>query len=90
MILGGRLYTLSNYLSYQGDDLSRSLLLFHINKECGSEGSEAYGSVGNAAFGTLGKGCQGEGKKISKKDALSTEGYKYLLFYFANLAGKKI
>ena len=49
----GRIYTLSNYLSYQGDDLSRSLLLF----------------------------------KDKNNESLSNEGYKYLLFYFANLAG---
>ena len=50
----GRIYTLSNYLSYQGDDLSRSLLLF----------------------------------KDKNNESLSNEGYKYLLFYFANLAGQ--
>jgi DNA-directed RNA polymerase len=36
----GRLYTLSNYLSYQGNDLARSLLLFDSNEELNEKGSE--------------------------------------------------
>jgi DNA-directed RNA polymerase len=51
----GRIYTLNNYISYQGDDLCRSLLLF----------------------------------SSEKKNILNEKGYRYLLFYFANLAGLK-
>ena len=36
----GRLYTLSNYLSYQGNDLARSLLLFDSNEELNEKGYE--------------------------------------------------
>jgi len=36
----GRLYTLSNYLSYQGNDLARSLLLFDSNEELNDQGYE--------------------------------------------------
>ena len=34
----GRIYTLSNYLSYQGNDLARSLLLFDTEESLNSEG----------------------------------------------------
>jgi DNA-directed RNA polymerase len=34
----GRIYTLSNYLSYQGNDLARSLLLFDTEEYLSSEG----------------------------------------------------
>jgi hypothetical protein len=36
----GRLYTLSNYLSYQGNDLARSLLLFESNEVLNDKGYE--------------------------------------------------
>ena len=36
----GRIYTLSNYLSYQGNDLARSLLLFDREEYLNSEGLE--------------------------------------------------
>jgi len=36
----GRIYTLSNYLSYQGNDLARSLLLFYTEEYLNSEGLE--------------------------------------------------
>jgi DNA-directed RNA polymerase len=36
----GRIYTLSNYLSYQGNDLARSLLLFDTEEYLNSEGLE--------------------------------------------------
>ena len=36
----GRIYTLSNYLSYQGNDLARSLLLFDSNEVLNDKGYE--------------------------------------------------
>lgn len=37
----GRMYTLNNILSYQGNDLSRALLLFAETETINEEGKEA-------------------------------------------------
>ncbi len=46
----GRLYTLSNYLSFQGNDLSRSLLLFDEDQNITKEGEDIL----NIYFASLG------------------------------------
>jgi DNA-directed RNA polymerase len=46
----GRLYTLSNYLTYQGNDLARSLLLFDFEEILTNKGLECL----NIYFSNLG------------------------------------
>ena len=59
----GKIYTLSNYLSYQGNDLARSLLLFDSNEVLNYKGYECL----NVYFSNL----AGYDKKKSWNDRLN-------------------
>lgn len=72
----GRLYTLSNYLSYQGNDLARSLLLFDSNEELNEKGYECL----NVYFSNLaGYDKKSWNDRLNISDKITNEFKEYTL-----------
>ena len=72
----GRLYTLSNYLSYQGNDLARSLLLFDSNEVLNDKGYECL----NVYFSNLaGYDKKSWNERINISDKITNEFKEYTL-----------
>ena len=72
----GRLYTLSNYLTYQGNDLARSLLLFDSNEELNDNGYECL----NVYFSNLaGYDKKSWNDRINISDKITNDFKEYTL-----------